>query len=180
METFTAIPSIRRFPLTVVDVEKLDAWMASDDVDAPIPTITKIFVGYERGPGTPVPVQIEVDQLDAEHQGQIPTDEDRTNLSIAEYLNKWRRANMLLRRNLLQAVVRNLDVESANALAKDDDGPGFQLLVQLGWLEPKATDDDAESENKEEGEATAVDETGESTSLISQPSTKESTSRRTK
>lgn len=171
MDTFTAIPVIQRFPLTVVDEEKLPDFYASENIDEPIPTKTQIFVGYEKGPGTPVPVQIEVDRISTEYADNLPTDDDETNLTPNEYADKWRRVNMLLRRNLLLAVIRGLSVESANILAHED-SKGREILARLGWISaPNETvaSDESATENKAEGEV----ETGESTSSISPQFSKE-------
>ena len=180
LDIFSAVPSFRRLAINVLDIEKLDEWLQSntDDAGQP-PRITKVFLAYEKGPGTPVPVQIEVDKIDTEYHLNRPTDEESTSLSIFEYADKWRRVNMLLRRNLLLAVVRNLDPDDANILATDPDGEGYRILVQLGYLDERIPiADQTETETEEEatddkGEVQEVDGTGELTLSISQPSTQE-------
>jgi hypothetical protein len=166
MDTFSAVPSIQRFPITVIDFEKLEEFYASEDLDAKIPTVTKIFVGYEKGSGLPVPVQIEVDRIEQEYLENLPTEEEQKQIadgsgSVGEYLNKWRRVNMLLRRNLLLAVIRGLDTESANLLAQEG-AQGREILVRLGFIVQSADEEKLEesttgTENKKEGEG----ETGE-------------------
>lgn len=170
MDTYTAIPDITRMPIKVLDLERYDEWLESPDLDAPVPMITRIFVVYGKGPGTPVPIQMEVDQIEAEYSNNIPTDEDRESMSANEYLNKWRRVNMLLRRNLLLAVIRGLDQESANVLAAEDEngnGEGRRILEQRGWIESReelrkrleevnieTEDGESESPNDETGQQT--------------------------
>lgn len=168
MDTFTAIPSFQRFPIKIVDQERLHDWMESEEIDQPIPTVTKIFVGYEKGSGTPVPVQIEVDQIETEYIENLPTDEESKTLSASQYADKWRRVNMLLRRNLLLAVIRGLDPDSANMLAHED-AQGREILERLGWItrrpleqeQEQEQEPEKESENKTEGEVEVVNETGE-------------------
>jgi hypothetical protein len=181
VDTFTAIPSFRRVPINVIDKIRIDEWMNSPlpeegEEETPIPTITQIFIVYTKGPGTPVPVQIEVDRIETEYSQSLPSDEDEKNLTTFEYSDKWRRVNMLLRRNLLLAVVDKLDVDDANVLAQADDGEGRIILERAGWLTKRILEENKDVENKEEGE----DVTGESTSSISPPSTQESNSRRKK
>lgn len=180
---FTAVPDIMRVPLKVLDVEKYDEWLTNEDLDAPIPMITRIFVVYCKGPGTPVPIQIEIDRIETEYEEALPTTEEATTLSAFQYVDKHSRVDMLLRRNLLLAVVKGLDSDSANVLAQKIDGDGHELLRRAGWLRTRAETDaliaarnqDVTSqdvvENEEEGGLSTVDETGESTSLISVPST---------
>lgn len=171
MDTFTAIPSIVRLPISVIDKTRYDEWLASDDLDSTPPTITQIYVGYSKGAGCPVPVQIEVDGIETEYEAQIPTPEERgenSSLSINELVDKWRRANFLLRRNLLLAVIKNLDPDDANVLANEAGG-GREILIKLGWVSAPEEEQQITVENKEEGE----DETGESISSISPQSTQE-------
>jgi hypothetical protein len=183
MDSFTAIPGIRRLPITIIDKEKYDEWLNSPDLDAPVPTKVQVFVCYEKGPGTPVPVQIEIDKIDTEYSLNIPTEASTEGISWQERADMWRKVNMSLRRNLLLAVVRGLDVDDANVLATSDEnnGEGYKILCVLGWLTPReepTQEEEQESvaEHEEEGE----DVTGELTSSISPVSIKESTSRRTK
>lgn len=164
-----------RMPITVLDMEKYGEWLQSEitENDKP-PTITQIFVVWTKGPGTPVPVQIEVDQIETEYTQNQPTEADRENLTVLEYYDKWRRVNMLLRRNLLSAVVNGLGMDNANYLASDDDGPGRKILEKAGWLAvreemPVDETEDESTENEKEGEG----EIGESTSSMSPPSTQE-------
>jgi hypothetical protein len=173
MDTFTAVPTIRRFVLKTVDDEKLEDFYNSEDVDAEIPTRTEIYVAYEQGSGCPVPIQIEVDRIRVEYRSELPTDQDRDNMSLEEYLNKWRRVNYLLRRNLLLAVVRKLNPDSANVLAMEG-ADGARILFRCGWIDidpdeqEETTTSAVEEETPPEGE---VVETGELILLTSQPST---------
>lgn len=175
MDTFTAVPTIRRFVLKTVDAEKLEDFYNSEDINAEIPTKTEICVAFEQGSGCPVPIQIEVDRIRVEYRSEIPTDQDRDSMTLEEYLNKWRRVNYLLRRNLLLAIVRNLDPESANVLAAED-ADGARILFRTGWIDVDPDEVEApptveeESENPPEGE---VVETGELILSTSQQSTPE-------
>lgn len=178
METFSAVPSFIRMPITVLDREKLEDWIENGALDSSPPTITKIFIVYTQGPGTPVPVQFEVDKIEDEYQDQIPTTEDQTNLTAREYIAKWRRANTLLRRNLLLAICPKLDPDDANILAHEDPKTlscfGRIILERAGWIAPQTTDETTDEEEVEtKGEVERVDETGESQSLMSLPSTQE-------
>lgn len=159
MDTYSAVPLFQRLPIRIIDREKFDDWMKSD-FSEPMPTIVKVFIGYEKGPGTPTPVAIEVDRIETEYAQNTPTEEDEKTLDAYEYTDKWRRVNMILRRNLLCAVIRGLDIEDANILATEDDGPGRQILVNLGWLQKREITTEEVEENKEEGEVNTVDETG--------------------
>lgn len=164
MNTFTAVPAIRRVPLKVIDSSRFDEWLDSPiENNEPVPTITKIFVCYERGDGTPVPVQIEVDQINREYREAIPTDEARETMSVQEYIDTWRRVNMSLRRNLLLAVVKNLEPDDANNLAATDDGDGNKLLVELGWVQARVLDADEAADEADTGEVKADNETGNAT-----------------
>ena len=163
MDTFTAVPRIRRFVVTVVDQEKLPAFYESTDINEPIPTKTQILIGYEKGPGCPATIVMEVDGIETEYETLLPnreelgTEETPGTLTTNEYYDKLRRANMLLRRNLLLAVIRGLDLESANVLANED-AQGNTMLIQLGWIPDRSVPAEKEEENKEEGEGV----TGES------------------
>lgn len=162
MDTFAASPAFFRVPIEVLDLERVKEWEQSEDLTAPPPTKVQIFVVYIKGPGTPVPVQIEVDNIETEYAAEVPTEEDYNTLSANQYSDKWRRCNMLLRRNLLLAIVRGLDPDSANILAHEDNKDGRELLVRGGWIAPRPElETDEVVENKEEGEEVQVDETGE-------------------
>lgn len=167
MDTFTAVPSIMRLPITVIDREKYAEWLESEDltVDSNPPTVTKIFIAYAKGPGTPVPVQIEVDKLTSEYVRQAPTEQDRIEMDALDYYDKANRSAMLFRRNLLLAVVRGLDPDDANVLAHDENA-GRLILERLGYLrsqaELEAEANESEGEASDDtGEAKAVNETGE-------------------
>lgn len=164
MDTYSAVPSFQRLPIRIIDKTKLEDWMNSPiENNEPIPTIVKIFVGYEKGDGCPVPVAVEVDRIETEYTLNQPSAEEINTLSAMEFNDKWRRVNMLLRRNLLLAVIRDFEPDDANHLATDEEGPGYQILVRLGWLESneaiaerrrqRELESESETENKEEGEA---------------------------
>jgi hypothetical protein len=173
--TFSAIPITKTFEIEVLEGDK---------------PVKQKFVGYVKGPGCPVPVVIETEQIWAEYEENYPTIEERTKaleranegLGIQGYMSKIRRADFLLRRDLLCAVFVGMSTEIADVLAGNEDG-AFLLNdgEGLGWFvttEPETTEDgEAESKATEEGEVAGVDgETGELISSISQASTQESIS----
>ena len=183
VDTYSAIPSIRRIVLKVLD-PTVELAVDEANLNSPLPTINKIFIAYERGLGCPVPIAMEVDRIFEEYQSELPTPEQRmAALEAAQseenpdysalnlYVRKQRRANVLLRRNLLSTVIKQLDLDDANnMLDPEGNGPGEELLFDLGWLErPEATNENENEnvENEQEGE----DETGELKSLMQPPPT---------
>lgn len=102
--------------------------------------------GYQKGPGCPLTVLIEVDEALATLAENEPTDDERPTfhddgsvtagaLSLRRYTAKAQYAERTLRRMMLQAVVPGLTVEQANVLGSDD-GPWRDMLVELGWRRP--------------------------------------------
>lgn len=165
---FNAVPRIQRIPLRVIDVEAIDP--NNTEVEE-TPTKTQIFIGYEKGPGCPVPIALEVDRIQDEYEEEYPSSEERTTMGLSKYVTRARRANTLLRRNLLLAVIRDLDITQADILAATDDdgnGEGVRILRRLGWMDtPIETETDTETdtatvENTEEGEVEKGDANGES------------------
>lgn len=164
MDTYTAVPRIQRIVVKSLDLTKFDIETAELDEkgDVILPTITKIYIGYESGVGCPVIVAMEVARIEAEYRENYPSLEDREVISTAEYLMKARRANHLLRRNLLCHVVKDLPQEDADVLCNDD-ADGLKILVRLGYMsDPDAVDNEVETEEEEtaEGEVQEVSETG--------------------
>lgn len=115
--------------------------------------------GYQKGPGCPLTVLIEVDEALATLAENEPTDDERPTfhddgsvtagaLSLRRYTAKAQYAERTLRRMMLQAVVPGLTVEQANVLGSDD-GPWRDMLVELGWRRP----DDEPREDDDAGEA---------------------------
>lgn len=164
METFDAIPRFVKSRVRIVDPAlDLEAWASSDTEE--LPTKIQTVVMYRRGPGCPVPVELEVDRILTEYNKEYP---DRsligTEYTLNEYVDKVRRVNTLLRRNLLLAVSHKLDMELANILAHDD-SHGRELLVRAEWLGEVEESTVNAAENKTEGN----DETGESILQTSSP-----------
>jgi hypothetical protein len=178
VETFSIVPSFKKFRVTVPDPNfdyNNEEWLNSD---SDVPTVTKALILYCRGAGCPVPVEFEVDKLQTEYLQNYP---DRSNIGpnlqfadLNAYADEVRRVNTLLWRNMLLAISKpgTLDVDEANILANEENA-GRQLLIRTGWLgEPEPlenTSNEQDTENKTEGN----DETGESTSEISSPPTQE-------
>ena len=125
--TFRAIPTFLRFPIEILDRE-------SEIEDA---TITRIFKVYTKGNGTPTPIVIETDRVFEEYEDNYPSDEEYTALSIPAKLARTRRANLLMRRDLLCIVIEDFDIEDANVLANSAEGE--DLLIKAGWLDVKPT-----------------------------------------
>lgn len=109
---------------------------------------TVALAGYVRGAGCPISVEIEVEGAWAEWSEDSPTNDDHASLTAHRYLAKTNRAERLLRRNLLCAVIPGLATEAADVLAADA-GPWEAVLVELGWWQP--------AEQPSEGEAAAGD-----------------------
>lgn len=115
---------------------------------------TVSLAGYRRGPGCPISVEIEVEGAWAEWSEESPTDEERGDpnadppvpgtLTGHRYIAKLMRAERLLRRNLLCAVLPGLSPEMADVLAADA-GPWEDILVELGWWS-RSTEQAAEGE----------------------------------
>lgn len=137
----TALLPLARRPLRVVS-ETITYPIETDDGE----TVT--LAGYRRGPGCPITIEIEVEGAWAEWSEDSPTDEDRAALTSHRYLAKTMRAERLLRRNLLCAVIPGLDQRVADVVAADG-GPWEGILAELGWWQ-KAGD-------SAEGEAGAGD-----------------------
>lgn len=115
--------------------------------------------GYQKGPGCPLTVLIEVDEALATLAENEPTDDERPTfhddgsvtagaLSLRRYTAKAQYAERTLRRMMLQAVIPGLTVEQANVLGSDD-GPWRDMLVELGWRRP----DDEPQGDDDAGEA---------------------------
>lgn len=110
---------------------------------------TTMLNGYVKGAGCPISVEIEVENAWAEWSEDSPSDDARATMTPQRYLAAAMRAERLIRRNLLCAVIPGLDRASADVLASDG-GPWEQLLVELGWWTARA-------EAPPEGEAGAGD-----------------------
>lgn len=133
------------------------------------------LTGYKKGPGTPLPVLIDVDEALATCEENEPTSEERgsagdptTNpptpptpgtLSNRRYLAKLRFAERTLRRMMLQAVLYDKDgnsisLDDANILASDD-GLWKDILVELAWRQSDAELEQMMREPADEGEVEA-------------------------
>lgn len=162
-DSYRAIPELRRVIIEVVDDEKFDPDNATFDENGTmiVPTIRKAYIGYVKGPGTPVPVAIECDRIDAEYEENYPSDSDRETLKFNEYYARFMRANYLLYRDTLMTVVRGLDAEQANLLASNPQGR--EILIALKWISVNAPSETAPNE--------ATDDMGEAVSAESGAST---------
>lgn len=169
---------LRAIPEYIVqEVEWLD--MDAGDIDS------GTFKFFVKGPGCPVPVVLETDQLIEDYYNadifeghKILTEEEWTALGNEEKikynnesqkrLNKHRRAELEFRRDLLRAISRpELPLDAANVLASED-SPGYELLVKCKWYNDSVPDNDEQDSGNVEG----VDD-GESTSQTLAPSTQE-------
>lgn len=112
---------------------------------------TVILDGYMKA-GCPIDVAIAYDEALVESEAEQPTAAERGSpgdptadppvpptpgtISVQAYYTKLMRAERMLRRALLCAVIPGLaannDFRAANVLAADD-GPYEQILVELGW-----------------------------------------------
>lgn len=128
------------------------------------------LVGYVRGPGCPMPVYLQVQEVAAERQDHLPTADEREKLSPHRLMVKYVRANMIERRGLLQAVIPGLTEDQANILSADDGG-WHEILVDLGWWVDPTPDDQAEDAADPEATAPAAPSTGASDSPDSAPAT---------
>lgn len=130
---------------------------------------TVSLAGYVKGAGCPIGVEIDVEGAWAEWSEDVPTDEDRAALTSRRYFAKMMRAERMLRRNLLCAVIPGLSKETAELLAVDD-GPWEGILAELGWWQKTE-----QPEETAEGEAAAGEptpSTGDTDSPASSPPTR--------
>lgn len=149
--TLCAVPKMIDLPpMEILDRDKNDG-------------TTKIekFKAYIRGPGCPVPIVIETDQVFNRYDTEYPKAEEREQISITEYIAKARRADLVMRRDLLlEIIVPKLKVEDANILANTPDGE--KILVDTEWFSPRISVDSEEEEEEEESEkGNLEDGTGE-------------------
>lgn len=132
-----------------------------------LPRDVRFFV---KGPGTPLPVLIAVDEAMCVLEENEPTPEEWPTfsddkppvpgtISIRRFLTKRSYADRTLRRSLLQAISDDeISLEEANVLASDD-GLWKAILVETGWRMP---DDEiaADAEDDADPEAQAGESTG--------------------
>lgn len=124
--TVRAIPTFLRVPIEILDRE-------SEIEDA---TIIQIFKVYTKGNGTPTPIVIETDRIFEEYEDNYPDAETYATLkSVPAKIAHTRRANLLMRRDLLHTVIENFNIEDANILSNSE--AGEELLIQAGWLDAK-------------------------------------------
>lgn len=124
---------------------------------------TVTLAGYTRGSGCPISVEIDVEGAWAEWSEDTASEDDRATLTSHRYLAKTMRAERMLRRNLLCAVVPGLAQAAADVLSNDG-GPWEDVLTELGWWQ--------KTEPAPAGEAVAGDSTpptGEPDSPASSP-----------
>ena len=162
---FTAIPRREKLTFTFLDSSK-------DNNE----TITEQFWGYFKGSGCPVPIVMELDNINIEYENDYPDPSERESLGDAAYIAKARRANFIRFRDMLVTVVPGLSMEVANVLVSpDDDGnaPGLAALEYLGYRQPLVETADAnegEASDDDKGEVQRVDETGQLPLQIPMPS----------
>lgn len=109
---------------------------------------TVVLAGYVKGPGCPITVAIDVDDAWARWSEDIPTPEETGTpatddtpavpgtLSPHRYHAKLHRADRMLRRDLLRAVIPGLTSfgeDIVTDVLAADDGPWEMILVELGW-----------------------------------------------
>ena len=161
---FTAIPKYIKIAIEILDVTK--------DDDS---TVTEVFKIYTKGPGCPVPIVIETDNIYADYEENYPNEGQRKELNTDRYLAAARRANLLMYRDMLVAISEpNIPMDAANSLANDEvHQAGLKILQLAGWREEIAPIAKTEGD-KTEGEVLKVDdETGVSTLPILTPSIQE-------
>lgn len=172
MEVFRAVPQVKKITIEIVDMDRLDI----DDLDSDeanglvedykLPTKRVSYIGYVKGPGCPVPVEIGVARVHAEYNEEFPTEEDAASMTSSRRYYSYKRSNINLLRDWLMEVVRKLPQEVADSLLYDDNGAsdGNRILVALGWIEPPTTtpsddvnnnvvnNDNSEAESNTKGE----------------------------
>lgn len=154
---FVAIPKKTKFQLQVENPNYSEGTSE---------TIIEDYIIYHKGPGCPVPVVIDVEQLYIEYDKNYPTPEQRETLSIDEYLALASRANMILYRDILMtATVPQLTADLANTLANDEaNESGLKILTIAGWkAEPVAM---PTSEDKSESDSAQNEETPKGEDVI--------------
>jgi hypothetical protein len=140
---FTAVPSFQ-----MIELEVLNPEYDPNFPDRP-ETVVRTFKAYVKGDRCPVWVEIEAqsaweDWRQASYSG---IGEDGSPTYEYNY-----RAERVLRRDLLRAVIEGLDQQEADVLGADG-GPWDLILEKLGWYQ---RDIATESEDAENPEATAV------------------------
>lgn len=167
MEVFRAVPQVKKITIEVVDDEKLDINdLAPGDTLAEeysLPTKRVAFIGYVKGGGTPVPVEIGVNRIHAEYDDNYPSGEEIADMTTNQQYYRMKRANDLLRRDWLCEVVRGLDAEVADSLILTAPGQrysdGERILMALGWMDepvPMPKSDDNEEATEDKGEVQTV------------------------
>jgi hypothetical protein len=144
---------------------------------------TVSLIVWVKGPGCPVPVVIDTDEIIASYEDNYPSGDESQTLSAVKFVAKARRAELLLRRDLLTTVCElapqhaddNDIIEIANILAAED-ADGTKILQKAKWYRSNVqttTDNEDEDEDATEGEVEGVDATGQLTSLTLVESTQE-------
>ena len=170
MDIFRAVPHVKKITIEIIDMNKIEDVndLAPGDSlveDYSLPTIRRAYLGYVKGPGTPVPVEIGVNRIHSEYDENRPSPEEAATMSTNEAYYRFKRANDILRRDWLCEVVRGLEVEAADSLVTD--GTSDTILRALGWMDAVSNIEPTPTENKEEsseaekeGEDVGVEETG--------------------
>lgn len=124
----------------------------------------QIFKCYVRGPGCPVPVVIETDEMFSAWEETHPGSNDDDSISSTQYIARAQRAELILRRDLLTRITRpSMDFDTANIIANTEQG--MQILRKTGWfrtpVEDPATPDEEEDTEGEVERVSNNDATGE-------------------
>jgi hypothetical protein len=161
------IPMAGRNGIAVLPVARKPLRVVPETRTIPIDTgeDTQDLVAYVKGPACPISVLIEADEAINEWEENFPTDEDRKTLKPRQWLAKHNRAERILRRDLLCAVIPGLTPDHAGVLAADD-GEWQTLLIELGWWaapdEMPAEDDDPEATAPAVAVSTGADDSPDS------------------
>lgn len=150
-------------------LENVDDLAPGDSLveDYSLPTRRRAYIGYVKGPGTPVPVEIGVNRIHSEYEQNYPSPDEQAVMNTNEVYYRLKRANDILRRDWLCEVVRGLEVEVADSLVID--GTSDRILRALSWMDavaPISNESNSEdvveekSEAEKEGEGEGVEGTG--------------------
>lgn len=132
------------------------------------------LAGYKRQ-GCPADIYLEYLKAQVEADTLRPTDADRESLSSMAYFAKLMESEIEARRGYLQAVIPGLrDPGYANAVnvLAGEDGQWREILVELGYMEPAAPDDEEDDRPEDQGETLAASSpSGPGVSPASSPAT---------
>lgn len=155
IDMFRAVPEFKKIVVEIVDREKLDLNVEASEGDQFVsdwkpPTKRVAFLAYVKGPGTPVPVELEVNRIIMEYERDFPGAEVLNALPPAEQWYMISRANSLYHLNLLTSIAPKLGVEDAQSLVSD--GSARRILELCKWVPSVDTEEvDEEPDDKGEG-----------------------------